>query len=722
MPTSTGTIKVALQIDDKGTVRVLKSVGDESTRTGKKGKQAFDKMDKSGKSFAKTGKKVSSVMLKIGAAVGVVAGVLGLAAALRKLTNATKEYVGLANTQEEAETDLQSVLISTGHAAGFSLEQLKAMASGMQDLTKVGDETTLAGMAILATFKQIKGDEFKRSTMSALDMSQVLKQDLKSSMIMIGKAVNDPIKGISALGRAGIQFTEDQKDMIQTMQESGNIVAAQNLILKELESQFGGAAKAASKNFAGGMDQASNALGDVKEEMGFVITKNQFFIELTHLATEEFKSWGKHIKNNREELMLLARNGVTKLVDSIGAGIEVLRFFHNGWMGIKLVGQSAIQGIAFALDATYPLIKNFLKPVDLLFDTLVKLDMLDVNPLDGLEQSLADFKYSSAATTKSILNDIEQNNQRYDAWGRKIDEIGSKMRKLPTGEAKPIDIKAKVIVDTEDAAGKINEFKQNAQESLKNIGIDNRLSDFFGDIERSSADDIKNNLASIRAGANGLYSDLNDKPMWAKFKEGGRMALDSIKQNMMSTADMVSSGIGTMIDGVGNAMGQWVSGAKSFKEAFKDMARSVVQDLISMITKQLLYNAISSIAGGFGGGGGGGGTTAGVMHSGAIVGSHEGDGTRRVPSHYFNNAPRFHQGLLPGEYPAILKRKEGVFTPEQMAALGKNNQQEQVSAPPQVNVTNVNVLDPSIVEEYMNTDDGEQKIVNVMQRNKSVLE
>jgi hypothetical protein len=33
-------------------------------------------------------------------------------------------------------------------------------------------------------------------------------------------------------------------------------------------------------------------------------------------------------------------------------------------------------------------------------------------------------------------------------------------------------------------------------------------------------------------------------------------------------------------------------------------------------------------------------------------------------------APRYHGGLQPDEFPAILQRGEGVFTPEQMKAMG----------------------------------------------------
>ncbi|MBU4133358.1 MAG: phage tail length tape measure family protein [Proteobacteria bacterium] len=425
---NSATIKIALKIDDQGGVRVLQNVGKESSSTGQKGKKAFNDMDRSAKSFNDSAKMSMNTMLKMGAGV---AGILGLAKAWDMLKDSAKQYLELASVQEAAENKLEAVLKATGNAAGYNLEQLKAMASGLQDVTTVGDETTLAGMAILATFKEIKGEAFEGATKAAMDMSQVMDQDLKSSMVQIGKALNDPIQGLSALSRVGVSFTDDQKNMIKTLQESGDMMGAQKVILAELKSEFGGAAEAASKTFAGGLDQAKNALGDTKEEMGFVITKNQFFIELTHMATEEFKRWGEETQKNRGYLMDLAKDGVLMVVSSLKAGIETMRFFHNAWSGIKLVGQLAVQGLAMSLDALYPIIRSLLAPLDALYQGMVNLGVMDVNPFDAIGNGLATFKDSSAQVTKDVLADINKTNQKYDTVSNTLQGYIDKIKKIP---------------------------------------------------------------------------------------------------------------------------------------------------------------------------------------------------------------------------------------------------------------------------------------------------
>jgi hypothetical protein len=111
-------------------------------------------------------------------------------------------------------------------------------------------------------------DVFPAATETVLDMSQALGQDLKTSSVQLGKALNDPIKGITALSRVGVSFTDEQKDMIRTMVEAGDVAGAQAVILGELQKEFGGAARAAGETFAGQLTILQNELGNVVETIG----------------------------------------------------------------------------------------------------------------------------------------------------------------------------------------------------------------------------------------------------------------------------------------------------------------------------------------------------------------------------------------------------------------------------------------------------------------------
>lgn len=175
----------------------------------------------------------------------------------------------IANAREAnaAEAQLAAAIQSTGGAAGQSLEALTAHASALQDITNFSDDAIEGGQGLLLTFTNIGGDVFPKATETMLDMSQAMGQDLKSSAIQLGKALNDPVEGISALTRIGVTFTEAQKEQIKAMVEAGDTAGAQMLILEELNREFGGSAEAA-RQAAGAQKDLEVSTGELSEAWG----------------------------------------------------------------------------------------------------------------------------------------------------------------------------------------------------------------------------------------------------------------------------------------------------------------------------------------------------------------------------------------------------------------------------------------------------------------------
>lgn len=222
------------------------------------------------RAFQKGGKRVIASMERMGQRLEKVA-----TAARRLLivgVGVITGFVALAGKQEKAEAKLAAVIKATGGAAGFTAKQLIKEAAALQKVTTFGDEAIINAQAIIATFKQIKGDAFKATTEAVLDMAIALDQDLKSAAIQVGKAMNDPILGATALSRAGVQFTEQQRKMIRTFVESNRLFEAQAIILNELEGQFGGVARAFAQTDTGKLVQLKNVLGDIGETLGSIFT------------------------------------------------------------------------------------------------------------------------------------------------------------------------------------------------------------------------------------------------------------------------------------------------------------------------------------------------------------------------------------------------------------------------------------------------------------------
>lgn len=197
--------------------------------------------------------------------------VIGAAMAGQKLFEWGAGFVQAASESAEAEAKLAQVLKATGGAAGYTKEQLVALSEQLQETTKYEAEVTQGAMAILATFRNVRGDVFIDATKAAQDMATVLGTDVNGAAMQLGKALNDPVAGIKALTRAGVSFTEQQEELISKLVESGDVIGAQKMILEELQHEFGGAAEAVGQTFAGKLEQLRNRFGDMAESLGAVI-------------------------------------------------------------------------------------------------------------------------------------------------------------------------------------------------------------------------------------------------------------------------------------------------------------------------------------------------------------------------------------------------------------------------------------------------------------------
>jgi len=198
--------------------------------------------------------------LMIGAGVAVAGG-----AAVTALLG---DSLDAAMEAEAITAQLEAVIKSTGGAAGVSADEANAWAQSLSEVTRFEDDAIVAGESMLLTFTNIGEEVFPTATETMLDMSQALGQDLKSSAVQLGKALNDPIRGVTALQRVGVTFTEQQKAQIKAMVEAGDVMGAQKVILAELNKEFGGSARAAGQTLAGQVDILRNQIGNIKEEIG----------------------------------------------------------------------------------------------------------------------------------------------------------------------------------------------------------------------------------------------------------------------------------------------------------------------------------------------------------------------------------------------------------------------------------------------------------------------
>jgi hypothetical protein len=209
-----------------------------------------------------------------GKLMGIAKAALGMGAAFlgwSALKGAVTSVVGAYMEAEQQEKKLQQALKATGNAAGFTFDQLKQYAASLQNTTDFEGDAISEMMSVLVTFKNVQGPIFTEGTSLILDMAKAMGGDLQSTAIQVGKALNDPVKGITALSRAGVSFTDLQKQQIVQFVKQNELASAQKIILGELASEFGGQAAAAAQTFGGQLKQLANDWGDATEEMGSMI-------------------------------------------------------------------------------------------------------------------------------------------------------------------------------------------------------------------------------------------------------------------------------------------------------------------------------------------------------------------------------------------------------------------------------------------------------------------
>lgn len=203
-------------------------------------------------------KGMKTLGLGLAAGVGIAAGALvGLGVEAFKAA-AEVERIGAQTA---------AAIRSTGGAAGRSVEQISGLADSLERMSGIEAESIQTGQNLLLTFTNIQGANFDAATKSALDMSVAMGTDMSSAATLVGKALNDPIAGVSALSRVGVQLTDSQKETIAQMVEMGDVAGAQGVILDELNKQFGGSAEAFGGTFLGTIEKVKNAFGSIGESL-----------------------------------------------------------------------------------------------------------------------------------------------------------------------------------------------------------------------------------------------------------------------------------------------------------------------------------------------------------------------------------------------------------------------------------------------------------------------
>ena len=319
----------------------------------------------------------------------------GALAGIGALTAGLKLGVDEFFESQKVSAQTNAVLKSTGKAAGVTAKDVDKLAEALMKKSGIDDETIKSGENLLLTFTNVKNeagkgnDVFNQATGTMTDMSVALGQDMKSSATQLGKALNDPIKGVGQLSRVGVTFTDAQKDQIKALVESGDTMGAQKIILGELNKEFGGSAKAAGKTLPGQINIMKESFSNFAGMLvGKVIPILQDAIKWLRdhwpeisKAFETFWASVKPILDNLWQLLKTVANviadawpAISPIVEGLGKAVKAMATIISNaiglvvnlikgdwkaaWENVKKIAKAAVDGVKALLRGAVTVLKN----------------------------------------------------------------------------------------------------------------------------------------------------------------------------------------------------------------------------------------------------------------------------------------------------------------------------------------------------------------------------
>lgn len=285
----------------------------------------------------------SDAQSKVTGAVKKIAVAAAGAFAATKIFDFGRDAYAAAAESAKIAAQTEAVIKSTGGAAGVTAAQIGEMASALSKKNTVDDEAIQSGQNLLLTFTNIKNqagagnDVLNQSTQTMIDMAAAMGTDVSSGAIQLGKALNDPVAGISALSRVGVTFTEDQKKVIKSLVDTGDTAGAQKIILAELNKEFGGSAAAQ----ATAADRLRLTMGNLQEEIGaklipVVESLSSWLADFLPVAMDAVGDAFNAAKPTLEIVGEVLRTIIGVIVEVGEKALAVAGFFSDHWDKIKI--------------------------------------------------------------------------------------------------------------------------------------------------------------------------------------------------------------------------------------------------------------------------------------------------------------------------------------------------------------------------------------------------
>lgn len=231
-------------------------------------------------------------------------GALGASVAGISVAAVFRKFIDEASAAEQSLVRFNRVFTAFGEQAGQTRTEMERFASATQTATRFSDDAVRNMQTQLLRFTSIGGENFKKARTAILDLSEAMGTDLETTAFTLGRALEDPVRGMNSLRRAGVILSEKQQDLIKKLVETGQIARAQGIILDQVAKIYGGSATDAAGTFSGALAQLNNKFGDLFENQALIdslrATINSLIKALDsdlvkgsiNLIAKAFEGWG----------------------------------------------------------------------------------------------------------------------------------------------------------------------------------------------------------------------------------------------------------------------------------------------------------------------------------------------------------------------------------------------------------------------------------------------
>lgn len=427
-------------------------------------------------------KKASHEISGLGKTLAKVGGVLAAAFSVRAISDFARESVLAAEGVATANSRIAQIAESMsifGDQTQAVTDRLIAYAKANEFNLATDAEVIKATQAKLLTFKELAetadeaGGSFDRATLAAIDLAAAGFGTAETNAIQLGKALNDPIKGITALTRSGVTFTEAEQEKIKAMVESGRVLEAQNMILSAIETQVGGTAAAT----ANASDKMKIAFDNVKETVGAALLPA--FEEMSKTLLPIIQEQGPKLAVVFANLIPL----VTGLVNFIVNGFIPALEGTFGWIGENIATVGTFTGVLGGLLVAFNAAAIATKALAVAQGVLNAI--MAINPLTlvaiAVAALAAGIVYLATQTTffqdtwKAVTTFV---SEQWEAFGALFGRVGKAIGDFFTTIVTNIsDSWKQTVQDVSDLLNTLSRFFSNAFTTIRD-NIVNAVSDF----------------------------------------------------------------------------------------------------------------------------------------------------------------------------------------------------------------------------------------------------